>query len=90
MMFRKEIDNMEKKKFILRQIEILRNWRKKGATDRELAFLIKGYIGGNKVDLLSQEGQDALKILKIIEKDLLHNEENVDILEKYEVYCLTK
>jgi hypothetical protein len=88
-MFRKEIDNMEKKKFILRQIEILRNWRKKGVTDRELAFFIKGYIGGNKVDKLSQESQDALKVMKMIEKDLLHNEENIDILEKYEVYCLT-
>ena len=80
---------MEKKKFILRQIEILKNWRKKGLTDRELAFFIKGYIGGNKVDRLSQEAQDAFKILKMIEKDLLHNEENIDILEKYEVYCLT-
>ena len=80
---------MEKKKFILRQIEILRNWRKKGVTDRELAFFIKGYIGGNKVDELSQESQDALKVLKMIEKDLLHNKENIDVLEKYEVYCLT-
>ena len=80
---------MEKKKFILRQIEILRNWRKKGVTDRELAFFIKGYIGGNNVDELSQESQDALKVLKMIEKDLLHNKGNIDILEKYEVYCLT-
>ena len=81
---------MDKKKFILRQLEILRGWREKGATDRELAFLIKGYIGGNKIDLLSQEGQNALKVLKMIERDLMHNEENIDVLEKYEVYCLTE
>ena len=80
---------MEKKKFILRQIEILRNWRKKGVTDRELAFFIKGYIGGNKVDELSQESQDVLEVLRMIKKDLKNNKENTNVIEKYKVYCLT-
>ena len=78
---------MDKKKFILRQLEILRNWREKGATDRELGFLLEGYICASASD--DEDVKDVLEILRMIKKDLKNNKENINVIEKYKVYCLS-
>ena len=78
---------MEKKEFILRQLESLERRKNKGATDRELGFLLEGYICASASD--DEDVKDVLEILRMIKKDLKNNKENINVIEKYKVYCLS-
>ena len=78
---------MEKKNFILKQLESLEKRRNNGATDRELGFLLEGYICASESE--DEEVKDVLEVLRMIKKDLKNNKENTNVIEKYKVYCLT-
>ena len=78
---------MEKKNFILKQLESLEKRRNNGATDRELGFLLEGYICASESE--DENVRDVLEVLKMIEKDLKNNKENIDVIGKYKVYYLT-
>jgi ligand-binding sensor protein len=78
---------MEKKNFILKQLESLEKRKNNGATDRELGFLLEGYICASESE--DEDVKDVLEVLRMIKKDLKNNKENINIIEKYKVYCLT-
>ena len=78
---------MEKKNFILKQLESLEKRRNNGATDRELGFLLEGYICASESE--DENVRDVLEVLKMIEKDLKNNKGNIDVIGKYKVYYLT-
>ena len=78
---------MEKKNFILKQLESLEKRKNNGATDRELGFLLEGYICASESE--DEEVKDVLEVLRMIKKDLKNNKENTNVIEKYKVYCLT-
>ena len=78
---------MEKKNFILKQLESLEKRKNNGATDRELGFLLEGYICASESE--DENVRDVLEVLKMIEKDLKNNKENIDVIGKYKVYYLT-
>ena len=78
---------MEKKNFILKQLESLEKRRNNGATDRELGFLLEGYICASESE--DEDVKDVLEVLRMIKKDLKNNKEDINVIEKYKVYCLT-
>ena len=78
---------MEKKNFILKQLETLEKRKNNGATDRELGFLLEGYICASESE--DEDVKDVLEVLRMIKKDLKNNKEDINVIEKYKVYCLT-